>query len=55
MLGIFTKLLRIMNTAGNERDETVRAEEFSKAYDLIASLPPLQLNLLVRADRKSVV
>ena len=48
MLGIFTKLLRIMNTAGNERDETVRAEEFSKAYDLIASLPPLQLNLLVR-------
>ncbi|MBR3226321.1 MAG: phosphoenolpyruvate carboxylase [Atopobiaceae bacterium] len=38
-----------MNTAGNERDETVRAEEFSKAYDLIASLPPLQLNLLVRA------
>ena len=49
MLGVFTKLLRIMYAAGEEQDETVRAEEFSKAYDLIASLPPLQLNLLVRA------
>ena len=49
MLGVFIKLIRIMNTAGDERDETVRAEEFRKAYDLIASLPPLRLNLLVRA------
>ena len=49
MLGVFTKLLRIMYAAGGEQDGTVRSEEFSKAYDLIASLPPLQLNLLVRA------
>ncbi len=49
ILGVFTKLLRIMNAAGDEQDETIRGEEFSKAYDLIESLPPLQLNLLVRA------
>ncbi len=49
VVGIFTKLLWSMNAAAEEQDETVRAELFSMAYDLVASLPPQQLNLLVRA------
>ncbi len=49
VIEVFAKLLRIIFAIHGDQDESVRAEEFSKAYDLIASLPPLQLNLLVRA------